>query len=138
VSQQRKANRKVGRVRFGFQAQAVTLTGPLFCRQIAKTAFEPGATPITDPGPVTQAVHIVQQMGARQDSGVPIGREFEQQAVDFAPALGIDPIGWLIQYQQSGMRHESPGHRQTLFHSPGIGSDGAMAVRAEADFFQQW
>jgi hypothetical protein len=62
VSQQRNAGRKVGRVRLGFQAQAVTLTGPLFRQQIARR---------------------------------PSRR----------------------------MRHESPGHRQTLFHSPGIGSD---------------
>jgi hypothetical protein len=25
-----------------------------------------------------------------------------------------------------------------LFHSPGIGSDGAVALGAETDFFQQW
>jgi len=43
MSQQGKANRQVGRVRLGFQAQAVTLTGPLFRQQIAKTAFKAGA-----------------------------------------------------------------------------------------------
>ena len=138
MSQQRNAGRKVGRVRLGFQAQAVTLTGALFRQQIAKTAFEAGAAPLNDPDPVTQTVHIVQQMGAQQHPGGPSGREFEQQVVDFAPALGIESIGGLLQYKQSGERHESPGHRQTLFHSPGIGSDGAVALGAETDFFQQW
>ena len=138
VSQQVYPNRKVGRVQLGFQAQAVTLTGPLFRQQIAKTAFEAGAAPVNNPDPVGQTVHIVQQMGAQQHSGGPIGREFEQQVVDFAPTLGIEPIRGLVQYQQSGVRHESPGHRQTLFHSPGIGSDGAVALGAETDFFQQY
>lgn len=60
--------------------------------------------PVNDPDPITQAVHIVQQMGAQQHPGGPGGQEFKQQVVDFAPALGIESIGEFVQYQQAGVR----------------------------------
>jgi hypothetical protein len=57
--------------------------------------------------------------------------------VDLASAFGIESIGGFVQYQQPGLGYQGSGHRQTLFHSSGIGPDAAVALAAETDFFQQ-
>ena len=66
-------------------------------------------------------------MGGQDDARAQLGVDAQHQVQHPAPAVGIEPVGGLVQENQFRAVHQGLGQLHALSHACGIAADGAVA-----------
>ena len=78
---------------------------------------------------------LVEQVGGQQNGGALRGDELDQLA-NLVDALGVEPVGGFVQYQDLGVVQQGRGDGQALLHPQGIGAELAVAPLPQPDQLQ--
>jgi hypothetical protein len=110
----------------------------LIGNQLTRRSFQQRAPKIDNSDAIAEPIHIVQEVGAKQDACALTAGKIEQEVMNVAAALGVKTAGGFVKNQQSGPGNKGPGHRQALFHAPRKGPDRSTVNFFKSDLFEEF
>ena len=80
----------------------------------------------------TRVLHLGERV-ARDEDGLSVGRELAEEAAQPTHALGVEPVGGLVEDQKLGIPEQGAGKPQPLTHSEGVATHATSRGAAQLD-----
>src|SRR5262249_20503357 len=122
----------LGPRRLARQAESVALHAAFAAQELGDIALGHGAPLDNDPDAATQAIDIVEQVGAEKNPDAAL-RERKQNVVDVSPAAWIESACRLVKDQEQRVVEQRPAKPEALAHPARVEPDGRAGRRPKPD-----